>query len=411
MRRTRRRVKTKSKIWIFLIFILIVCFLVFTLYYILSGKLNTGVNPNTSDNNSETESPPNIDVPVIPKEPIPSENFIDYLQEVGTFELPVNGASGYTTVPLRLREDPSSDTNVISTLESGQGFTILEELNDWWQIDVDGKIGWVMHKYCLINLPDVIPSIIYNNTNSYSSKLMSSGKEIPNITGQKLYNAYMYNERLGKEEYIAPILYVMAPKINAAQQAALAEGNTLIIYEAFRPYEVQQKIVENLRALADTDPEVKEGISKSPWSTGWFISTGTSNHQRGYAIDVSLGKIISQGKKTTGSYIYNEISEYIEYSMPTEIHELSTAAITFNAPIPSLSDTEWRNAKPSDTMNSEALLLQEYCTKAGLTPLASEWWHFNDLDGLEIVKNNANSGTFIIKNNYSVVPISMEESN
>lgn len=409
MRRTKRRVKIRSRIRFFLMSVLIMFFLVFTLHYIFSGRLNTVLDPDTSDNNSE--SPPDSDVPVTPKEPAPSEKFINYLQEVGIFELPINGASGYATVPFRLREGPSEDTNIISTLESGQGFTILEELNDWWQIDVSGQIGWVMHKYCLINLPDVIPSIIYDNTNSYSSKMVSSGKEIPNITRQKLYNTYMYNERFGKEEYVAPVLYVMAPKISLAQQAALADGNTLIIYETFRPYEVQQKIVENLRTLINTDSEVKEGVSKSPWSIGWFIAIGTSNHQRGCAIDVSLGKVISQEKRTTGSYIYNEISEYIEYSMPTEIHELSTAAVTFNPPISSLSDTEWRNAKPSDTMNSEALLLQEYCTEAGLTPLASEWWHFNDLDGLEVVKNNVNSGIFFIKNNYSVVPIPMEKSN
>ncbi|MBU3220365.1 SH3 domain-containing protein [Clostridium algidicarnis] len=410
MRRSRRRVKTKSRFKLFLLAVLIMCSLVFTLYYILSGGFNAELNPNKSDNNSESESPSDSDVPVIPKEPTPSENFIDYLQEVGTLELPVNGASGYATVSLKLREGPSIETNIISTLESGQGFTILEEFNDWWQIEVDGKIGWVMHQYCLVNLPDIIPSIIYDNTNSYSSKMVSSGKEIPNITGKMLYNTYMYNERFGEEEYVVPVLYMMASKISLAQQAALADGNTLIIYEAFRPYEAQQKIVENLRVLADTDPEVKEGISKSPWSIGWFISTGTSNHQSGFAIDVSLGKVISQEKKTTGSYIYKKINEYVEYSMPTEIHELSTSSRIFNSPLSSKSNTEWRNAIPSETMNNEALLLQEYCTKAGLTPLASEWWHFNDLDGLEVVKNNGNSGRFFIQNTYSVAPISKEKS-
>lgn len=407
--RKSRRLKTKSKIRIFLISVLIICLLVFTLYYILSGILNTELNPNTSENISESTSPPAIDVLVTPEEPTASEKFIDYLQEVGTFELPVNGASGYATVPLSFREGPSVDTNIISTLESGQGFTILEELNDWWQIDVGGEMGWVIHKYCLINLPDVIPSIIYNNTNSYSSKLVSSGKEIPNITGQKLYNTYVYNERFGEEEYVVPVSYLMAPKISSAQQAALAEGNTLIIYEAFRPYEVQQKIVENLRTLVNTDPEVKKGVSKSPWSIGWFIATGTSNHQRGYAIDVSLGKVISQEKRTIGSYIYNGINEYNEYSMPTKIHELSTESVTFNYPVSSRSATEWKNARPSETMNSEALLLQEYCTKSGLTPIASEWWHFNDLDGLEAVKNNVNSGRFFIDNNYSVLPTFKEK--
>ena len=35
---------------------------------------------------------------------------------------------------------------------------------------------------------------------------------------------------------------------------------------------------------------------------------------------------------------------------------------------------------PAPTMNAPALKLRQYCTDAGLSPLASEWWHFNDLE-------------------------------
>ena len=38
----------------------------------------------------------------------------------------------------------------------------------------------------MINLPDIIPSIIYDDTNSYSSLFKSSGIDIPNVTGKKL---------------------------------------------------------------------------------------------------------------------------------------------------------------------------------------------------------------------------------
>lgn len=53
--------------------------------------------------------------------------------------------------------------------------------------------------------------------------------------------------------------------------------------------------------LANKDAEVRNGIIKSPWSMRWFIAAGTSNHKKGYAIDVSLGKVISQEKRTIGS--------------------------------------------------------------------------------------------------------------
>ena len=35
-----------------------------------------------------------------------------------------------------------------------------------------------------------------------------------------------------------------------------------------------------------------------------------------------------------------------------------------------------------------------YCTNAGMTPLASEWWHFNDLDAQNKVRMTSGNGKF-----------------
>lgn len=406
--------RRKSQIGNLIVSILVVSLLAFAAYYIpnvLSDTSSTEPGKNISSVEQTEVSSADNNTPATSPETTPTVSYIDYLQESGVFELPVNGASGYASITIKLREGPSADTNTISTLNAGQGFTILEESGDWWQIEYDGKKGWVMHQHCLINLPDVIPSIIYDNSNAYSSKMKSSGREIPNITGRALYQTYMHNERFDEEMYVMPALYTMASKISAAQQAALAEGNTLIIYEAFRPYDVQQKIVENLSGLVNTDSVVKAGITKSPWSIKWFIATVISNHQRGYAIDVSLGKITTQETKTTGPYAYMAISEYTEYSMPTEMHELSAASAIFQSPVSSKSDTAWLGAKPSETMNNEALLLQKYCTNAGLTPFASEWWHFNDLTRSELAESSGSSGKYFIKRNYSIAPFFQKSAN
>ena len=248
-----------------------------------------------NDSNEKTDRAESAEataaVPPSKAQPYEAE-FRNYLDEDGSLELPVQGAAGYTAVALRLREGNSLNAEIIETLKAGQGFQIIEENNGWWKINVGGKDGWVNHSYCLINLPDVIPSIVYNNDNAYSSKLKSSGYDIPNITGEQLYQAYGHNSRLNQDEYIVPVLYSMAPKICKAQQEALSEGNTLIIYEGFRPYDVQRLIVNNLSALASENASVAVGIKTPPWSMPWFVSTGVSNHQKGYAIDVSLGKVL-----------------------------------------------------------------------------------------------------------------------
>ena len=96
--------------------------------------------------------------------------------------------------------------------------------------------------------------------------MRSAGKPIPQITDQKLYDTYHYNARLGKNEFSVPVLYAMAEKIAKAQQHARSEGNTLVIYEGYRPYEVQSAVVKNVTTLAENDPEVKRpsGSGRSP---------------------------------------------------------------------------------------------------------------------------------------------------
>ncbi|MFT4416675.1 M15 family metallopeptidase [Fredinandcohnia humi] len=332
-------------------------------------------------------------------EPIPTP-----LPYEGNLELPVMGATGYTSIDLNVKASPNINSDSMEVLKAGTAFQIIREEGDWWFIQNATSEGWVLSKYCLINLPDVIPSIIYDNSNAYSSKFLSSGTAIPEITGQALYEGKTFNNRLGKEEFIVPVLYAMSKKIFLAQKEALADGNSLIIYEGYRPYTVQKAVVDALTNLANDDSTVMAGINTYPWSTGWFIARNISNHQRGYAIDVSLAKIQSNQEVAIGEYLGIEITDYTEYTMPTAIHELSMAAITFTKPVPSTSQTAWKDAVLADTMNESAIKLQTYLTNSGLTPLASEWWHFNDLDAMSETKQNPSDGNYVLVECLSVSP-------
>ena len=314
----------------------------------------------------------------------------------GDLELPVNGATGYASVLMDLKATADAGSETISELEAGTAFEVLEEVGDWWYVRTATESGWVQHLYCFINLPDVVPSIIYDNTNTYASKFASSGKTIPGITGEALYDGKAYNMRLGKVSDIEPVLYSMSKKIHLAQQAALEEGNTLVIYEGYRPFFAQKLTVDALTTLAAADPEVMAGINTHPWDTNWFIATSISNHQMGYAIDVTLAKITEQQEFVIGDYTATAVTGYTEYTMPTTIHELSMASATFTGPVKSSSPTAWLQANLADTMNEAAILLQRYCTDAGLTPLASEWWHFNDLDARFATEDNSSKGEYLL---------------
>ena len=326
----------------------------------------------------------------------------------GDLELPVNGATGYASVLMDLKATADAGSETISELEAGTAFEVLEEVGDWWYVRTATESGWVQHLYCFINLPDVVPSIIYDNTNTYASKFASSGKTIPGITGEALYDGKAYNMRLGKVSDIVPVLYSMSKKIHLAQQAALEEGNTLVINEGYRPFFAQKLTVDALTTLAAADPEVMAGINTHPWDTNWFIATSISNHQMGYAIDVTLAKITEQQEFVIGDYTATAVTGYTEYTMPTTIHELSMASATFTGPVKSSSPTAWLQANLADTMNEAAILLQRYCTDAGLTPLASEWWHFNDLDARFATEDNSSKGEYLLDATMSEAPEAAE---
>lgn len=293
----------------------------------------------------------------------------------------------------------------LAALEPGTAFRIMAESGDWWQVQALGITGWVEHRYCLINLPDVIPSMIYNDTNAYSSVFVSSGKNIPNITGEALYQAKTFNPRLGRYEFVMPVLYAMAKTVCQAQQNALAEGNTLVLYEGFRPYDAQMAVVHNLTDLSRVDEEVAAGISTKPWNISWFIATGASNHQEGYAMDVSLAKVTRAHTDEIGGHSFVKVDVYEEYTMPTPIHELSMAAATYTEPVAVFSSTAWKSAPmtPAMAASEPALALQRYCTSAGLTPLASEWWHFNDVNAYYRISSFPSKGDYRIQDCLSTI--------
>ena len=329
---------------------------------------------------------------------------IFYINEGGSFELPVAGSSGYAAVDLPVYESANEYTQVVYTLRAGQGFTILQEEHDWWHIEVTAVRGWVMHHYCLINLPDIIPSIVYNNTNTYASLFRSSGFAIPNITGRALYAGRDFNGRLGRDEFISPVLYNMAPKVFASQQAALADGNTLVMYEAFRPAQAHNLLHEHFSYLVETNPLVHAGITADGFNIRWFLAASPYNHQRGTAIDVSLGRIADWELRTTGVYSYIHITEYTEFPMQSPMHELSVASAIFDSTVHARSTTAWMDAEISEKATFGARLLLEYCSGAGLTPLASEWWHYNDLYSTAEAIEMENEGEYLINRTYSRPP-------
>ena len=310
----------------------------------------------------------------------------------GRYELPIRGAAGYASVPMAV---VNADGSEVSRLQSGESFMIKRNWGGKLEIvTASGVQGYVDTRYVMVNLPDIIPSIVYTDTNSSSSIFHSAGYDLPGITGHQLYEAYFDNERLGRTEYAMPVLVGMAEKVAAAQEMCLEYGYSLQIYETYRPHDVQMAISDSLSELMAENDMVNRMVNATPWSKNWFIAVTLSNHQLGCAMDVSLVKVEEWETDWCGDYPYTRVLRYKECIMPTRMHEVSSAACTFKQPVSSKDKEAWKYADLADSMTYDAIVLQQICTDAGLTPLASEWWHFNDLDAREAATGNWSYGQY-----------------
>ena len=171
-----------------------------------------------------------------------------------------------------------------------------------------------------------------------------------------------------------------AKRLAEAARGALEKGYRLKIYDAFRPQVATQEIYELTNSILDTPiPELpftdkktieelnlpvpkkqidpvtglevdipltyREVMIVPPYTLDYFVAEGTSKHNYGIALDLTIEKL-SNGE---------------ELEMQTSIHDLS-------------------HYSARDKNNKTANTLSSIMKKAGFTTLVSEWWHFNDLD-------------------------------
>lgn len=295
------------------------------------------------------------------------------------------GATGFSALNGKkyLMEQDNNSSKSIVLLEAGVPFKILgTNSNDtWWKVEYNGEIGYVENAYCMINLPDYIPSIQYDLMNAKNNIYTASGVKL-SIYGKQLYKTgRVYNPRLERDEYIVPVVYSFAKKILDAQNIANKEGYGLKIYDGYRPKSVADEVRDSLASLYYSNSTVRNGIDYSyengrrvTWGQGWFIAQNLSSHSVGAAIDVVLVD------KNTGK----------ELPAQSSIHDLSTASVKYNTPIS--GQTVVRNDLYSSKANKYSKDLDRIMLSTGMTNLASEWWHFQDNEAYRRIKNIEPSG-------------------
>ncbi len=270
-------------------------------------------------------------------------------------------------------------TEELGKIKAGSAWCVTEEVEGMFGIYYQGQTAYVDSNYCFINLPEYMADMCsYNITNSYASLYMMHEFEIPEVTN--VITAGYEKVQLDENEYLVPLLYPTAKRLADASRVAKEKGYRLKIYDAFRPQKATKEIFDLTKLILDTpipplpftdkktieelqlpvpkkqiDPvtglEVvipltyREVMIVPPYNLDYFVAEGTSKHNYGIALDLTIEKIKTKE----------------EMEMQTSIHDLS-------------------HYSARDKNNANANVLSSIMKKVGFTTLVSEWWHFNDLD-------------------------------
>lgn len=266
----------------------------------------------------------------------------------------LTGMHGVAMVSKSIYEDTEyNKKNEVAT--PGHKFKILGENDKFWIVDYNGSCGIVDSTYMAINLKEYIPTITYsikNRTGSYIKGFDGTNTiSIEGLTGKTLYSSE-YND-------FVPATFSLAKKLKIAQDNAIKGGDSLVVYDAYRPVSVSSYSLKKLQEEINRNPDIAKYINESydngeveKWGAEWFLATNLSKHNTGCAVDVTL-----KGKE---SY------------MPTAYDEISTRAIKYYKPGSKEYSSSFKNSQSAQDLANYMM------NGTGLVDLASEWWHFQD---------------------------------
>ena len=254
---------------------------------------------------------------------------------------------------------------VIGTVPAAEAFCVLDVVDGMFSVRYGDAIGWIDSDYCMINLPDMIGDLCrYDIVNSYDSLYMAHEYELPTVTGQVIVG---YEQVLTeKQEFLVPLLYPSALKLEQAAFSAIEQGYKLKIYDSYRPQAATVALYDQAIDLSKTPIPEKTYTGKElddlpvmqpgqvltyemlmtdmgRYTMNYFLASGSSRHNQGIAMDLTI----------------SGLWDGVDLPMQTSMHDLS-----------------WYSEQKRN--NENANVLAEIMTEAGFAGLVSEWWHFQD---------------------------------
>ena len=217
------------------------------------------------------------------------------------------------TSEIRIPIQPETENTIPSSTEATQTTPEVTE-------NTETTVPLPASDDTLVRVLDFIPGLIVDLRYATAN----------NFTNQQIYTF--------RDVYLR---YGTVKKLMLVQEAVLAEGYSLKIWDGFRPLSAQYTLWDacpNPTYVADP-------------------RNGASSHCRGNTVDVTL-------VRTDGT----------EIPMPTDFDEFSA-----------LADRNYADCSPEAAAN--ALFLEELMQENGFRGYYGEWWHYTDTNGYAVEEN------------------------
>lgn len=246
----------------------------------------------------------------------------------------------------QIRTTKNIETQV-GVIPQDSRLSVVDESVGGFIADYNGNVVEISFADCLINVKDFIPSIdCWLDMAQPQNMFSMADEQIPGLTDRQFY--HNPGSADGSEAWLR---YEAAIKLKNAQEAFLADGYSIIIYDAYRPFSNTKEFQDAYRQYLNT----KSMSFKNQWfgslGESWFLAQKASSHNYGVAVDMGL-------KRVSDGYVL---------PMPSAIHTLDIRS----------AYVSW-----GSVMDSEAAVNAHYMKsimeKSGFTYLKSEWWHFQD---------------------------------
>ena len=329
--------------------------------------------------------------------------------------LQTGGRLLYSTVwpikDLPVFEAPNGAT-AIGSVSRATAQCVLGIVDGKFMIRFADTFGFIDSNYCMINLPDYLGDhCLYDITNSYSSLYRAHDYEIPNVTGS-LVEGYSH-VRIGEDQYLVPLLYPAAKKMEKAALTAEELGYKILIYDSFRPqsatvslHDLSYSFSQTMVPPAEPDPENPDAPVAPPMTFGQymtdnyrytlsnFIAKGRSRHNLGVAMDLTL---VAMDPNMT------PVLPLPDGTLPPE--EPAEPELPEEDPLPPVEgeageegeeeeiipvigpngelimqtvmhDLTWYSERKQNNLNAQ--ILAYIMEGAGFAGIASEWWHYQD---------------------------------